>query len=255
MSLNYSFVVDLASRYVRPPGRFLDFGCGTAEVAALAQKHGYDSYGVDTFMFVRAGHKVLATAAAKIGDRAIAIKPNEPMPFENGFFDIVVSNQVFEHVSELEKVRDEIARIIRPGGILLALMPTREVLWEDHIKMPLVHRLAAGSKQQRMLMKILRHVGFGTDRHIAADKWISGASRNLQEDVFHRSVSEYVSVFSKNFQLLAEGEPTWARYRIKHSPILKRGSASFERPILDSFLRQVVRRTAGAVLVFERFGK
>jgi SAM-dependent methyltransferase len=252
MSLNYSFVVDLAGRYVAPPGRLLDFGCGTAEVAARAREHGYDAYGVDTFMFVRAGQQVLAAAAAKIGDRAVAISPNEPMPFEDGFFDIVVSNQVFEHVPDLEKVCHEIARVTRPGGILLALMPTREVLWEDHVKMPLVHRFSAGSKRQRAWLKILRWAGFGTNRHVSNDEWINGASRNLQQDIFHRSVEEYVSVIGTKFRLLAEDEPAWARYRIKRHPLLERVSSAAERPALDGLLRQIVRRAAGAVLVFER---
>lgn len=258
MSLNHSFIIDLASRYLPPPGRFLDFGCGTADLAALAVDHGYDAYGVDTFLGVGDSSANLEIATRKIGARALAIHPDKPMPFERGFFDIVASNQVFEHVSELEGICNEIARITRPGGILLALMPTSEVLWEDHLRMPWVHRLPVGSKRQRMLVKAFRRIGFGTPRHISDDRrvsddeWLSRAATILREEVFHRSVSEYVSAFTKNFRLLAEDEPAWARYRIKRHSLLKRGSALSEWHGVDSLIRKAVRRAAGAVLVLQR---
>ncbi|WP_312895158.1 class I SAM-dependent methyltransferase [Microvirga sp.] len=154
--------MDLAGRYLPPPGRFLDFGCGTADLAALALAHGYDAYGVDTFLGVGDSSENLKIATGRIGSRALAIDPDQPMPFEDGSFDIVASNQVFEHVSELDGICSEIARVTRAGGLLLALMPTSEVLWEDHLKMPWVHRLPVGSERQRMLMKAFRRMGFGT---------------------------------------------------------------------------------------------
>ncbi|KFG68035.1 class I SAM-dependent methyltransferase [Microvirga sp. BSC39] len=252
MSLNHSFIIDLAGRYLPPPGRFLDFGCGTADLAALAVDHGYDAYGVDTFLGVGDSSENLTIATGRIGSRAIAIDPNKPMPFADGFFDIVASNQVFEHVSELDGICREIARVTRPGGFLLALMPTSEVLWEDHLKMPWVHRLPVGSERQRMLLKAFRRMGFGTARQASDDEWLNRADAILRGEVFHRPVSEYVSAFSKHFRLLAEDEPAWARYRIKRHPLLKRGFAFAELPGTDSLMRQAVRRAAGAVLVLQR---
>jgi SAM-dependent methyltransferase len=252
MSLNYPFVVELVSRYVPAPSRLLDFGCGAADVASIALSHGYDAYGVDTFLWEGASSKHFALARAKIGSRALAIIPNEPMPFGNDFFDVVVSNQVFEHVVDLGNVCEEIARVTRPGGILVALMPTSEVLWEDHIKMPWVHRVPTGSKRQRMLMKAFRQIGLGTPRHGSDTEWIRNAERVLREEVFYRPVNEYVSALSKDFRLIAEEEPAWARYRIRRHSLLKRASSFFNQPVLDRPIRQAVRRAAGAVLVFER---
>ncbi|MGF9758196.1 class I SAM-dependent methyltransferase [Microvirga sp. 0TCS3.31] len=252
MSLNHSFIIDLAVRYLPPPGRFLDFGCGTADLAAIAVGHGYDAYGVDTFLGVGDSSENLKIATGRIGSRAMAIDPDKRMPFEDSFFDIVASNQVFEHVPELDGICSEIARVTRPGGILLALMPTSEVLWEDHLKMPWVHRLPVGSERQRMLVKAFRQMGFGTARQASDDEWLNRADTILREEVFHRPVREYVSAFSKNFRLLAEDEPAWARYRIKRHPLLKYSSALSEFPGADSLIRQAVRRAAGAVLVLQR---
>jgi SAM-dependent methyltransferase len=252
MSLNYPFIVELARRHSPPPGRLLDFGCGRADVAALALEAGYDAYGVDTFLGVGDSSDNLGIAADKIGKRAFTIQPDGPMPFGEGFFDVVVANQVLEHVSDLEGVRDELARVTRHGGLLLALMPTAEILWEDHLKMPLVHRLPAGSGRQRQMIRAFRRLGFGTLQHAPDEEWVSSAVSTLQQSVFHRPVSEYISTFSKSFRLIDEEEPAWAHYRIRHHWLLKRSSFLFDRRGLDRPIRQAVRRTAGAVMVLQR---
>jgi SAM-dependent methyltransferase len=252
VSQNHSFIVDLASCYRPPPGRLLDFGCGTAEMAALALDRGYDAYGVDVFSGVGGSSENLAIATSKIGTRALAIAPNEATPFGGGFFDLVISNQVFEHVSNLHGVTEEIARITRPGGILLALMPTSEVLWETHLGLPWVHRLPTGSRQQRILLKAFRRIGLGRPRYLPDSEWMSRAATILREEVFHRSVGEYVSCLDKSFRLVAEEEPAWARYRIERHRVFRHGSPTLGLRSFDGLLRQAVRRAAGAVLVFER---
>lgn len=252
MSLNYKFTIDLAAKYRPAPGALLDFGCGGAEIAALALDHGYDAYGVDTYLGVGHTPENLAVATDRIGPRVSTISPGEPMPFEDGFFDIVASNQVFEHVSEMVPAANEISRVTRPGGILLALMPTTDVLWENHLKMPLVHLAPAGSKRQRMLMKGFRRAGLGTYKDTPHDEWVNNAIIDLQTNIFHRSMSEYVSTFSPNFKLIAEEEPAWARHRIDNHSLLRHGSRIVGLPVFDGLLRSAVRRAAGAILVFQR---
>lgn len=252
MSLNYDFTIDLSAQYLPPPASLLDFGCGGAEIAALALDRGYDAYGVDTYLGVGNTPANFAVATNRIGPRALTISPDEPMPFEDSFFDIVVSNQVFEHVSEIGPVAKEIARVTRRGGVLLALMPTLDVLWENHLKMPLVHLVAPGSKQQRMLMKCFRRAGLGTHKHMPVDDWVNNAVMDLQTNIFHRSMSEYISTFGQHFKLIAEEEPAWARHRIRTHPLLRHGSRIARMPLLDALLRSAVRKAAGAILVFER---
>lgn len=49
------------------------------------------------------------------------------MPFPNDSFDIVVSNQVFEHISPDQRARmaTDIARVLRPNGTFLVSAPNR----------------------------------------------------------------------------------------------------------------------------------
>jgi SAM-dependent methyltransferase len=62
-----------------------------------------------------------------VGDRAqlarqrgleVAIADlNQPLPFDEGAFDLVHANQVIEHVSDLDTFLAEIRRVLRPGGV------------------------------------------------------------------------------------------------------------------------------------------
>ncbi len=45
------------------------------------------------------------------------------LPFEAGVFDLVVSFSVFEHLHEYRRALDEVARVLRPGGMFLLGMP------------------------------------------------------------------------------------------------------------------------------------
>ena len=61
------------------------------------------------------------------------------LPFEDGSFDIVVSNHVVEHVGErsdqLGHLR-EIARVLRDGGVAYLATPNRWTLIEPHFRLP-----------------------------------------------------------------------------------------------------------------------
>jgi ubiquinone/menaquinone biosynthesis C-methylase UbiE len=61
--------------------------------------------------------------------------------FENNFFDIVISDNVFEHIESIDLVIDEIARITKSGGIGLHIFPAHRHLIEAHLKMPFIHWL------------------------------------------------------------------------------------------------------------------
>lgn len=57
--------------------------------------------------------------------RAEVIVPGEPLPLGNGSVDLVISDFVFEHVTDPSWAANEIERVLRPGGWLCARTPNR----------------------------------------------------------------------------------------------------------------------------------
>lgn len=54
---------------------------------------------------------------------------NKPLPFEDGSFDVIHANQVFEHVQNLLGLMAECHRILRPAGMLIAHVPYFRSSW------------------------------------------------------------------------------------------------------------------------------
>lgn len=53
---------------------------------------------------------------------------NLPLPFDDGFFDAVVSLELIEHLDNQIGLVDEIHRVLRPGGMLIISTPNRNSL-------------------------------------------------------------------------------------------------------------------------------
>ena len=83
------------------------------------------------------------------------------LPFETGSFDMVVTNQVLEHVEDLGGAFGELARVLRPDGTLIALFPSREVWREGHIGISFAHRLRR-TRMRHAYVLAMRSVGFGS---------------------------------------------------------------------------------------------
>ncbi len=56
------------------------------------------------------------------------------MPFESASFDMAIANHVLEHVGDDARALNEIARVLRPGGLAILQTPYSAMLestWED----------------------------------------------------------------------------------------------------------------------------
>jgi ubiquinone/menaquinone biosynthesis C-methylase UbiE len=103
------------------PARILDVGMGSGEdllrsrdalVPMPVELYGLDSYGPN------------AEAAAQKGIRAVTSNvEREAFPYEDGFFHVVIANQVLEHAKEIFWIVSEISRVLAPGGLFVAGVP------------------------------------------------------------------------------------------------------------------------------------
>jgi len=103
-----------------PPARVLDFGCGAGNLSAELAARGYQVTGGDV-----SAPMLEQARAGKCGDLCewVALQASTPLPFESRTFDAVVASSVFEYLSELESTVRELARVLKPGGLLLYTVP------------------------------------------------------------------------------------------------------------------------------------
>ena len=107
----------LAARAPRPR-RLLDVGCWDGvSTARYAEALGCAASGIEI-------HPESADRAVARGiDVARLDLERDPFPWDAGSMDVVVCNQVFEHLKNVWLPMSEIARVLRPGGTLLLSVP------------------------------------------------------------------------------------------------------------------------------------
>jgi SAM-dependent methyltransferase len=58
-------------------------------------------------------------------DRIALIDGDAPLPFADESFDLVVSDNTFEHIARPDVVSRELLRVLRPGGFICARTPNK----------------------------------------------------------------------------------------------------------------------------------
>lgn len=102
--------------------RVLDFGCGSGYGSAAVAQSALSVTGVDV------ADDAVAYAQSHFSRPNLdyqKVDPRQPLPFEDGSFDTVLSFQVFEHVSDTQRYLAEIRRVLVPGGVLVLVTPDR----------------------------------------------------------------------------------------------------------------------------------
>jgi len=107
----------------RSPGRILDIGCGPGDLTFLMSAHYPTSriVGVDfTRAMVLSGEKAraLKPAGGRVG---FAVGDALRLPFRSSTFDLVTSAFLLRNLKDLKAGFEEMRRVLRPGGVLLAL--------------------------------------------------------------------------------------------------------------------------------------
>lgn len=120
-------------RYVPLEGRrVFDLGCGLGEYVRAFGRRGARALGGDIAIdrLTQARERARDTHAP--GVEGFLASAGEAMPFRDGSMDVVVLNEVIEHVADDRQTLREIARILRPGGTCVLFAPNRLYPFETH---------------------------------------------------------------------------------------------------------------------------
>jgi SAM-dependent methyltransferase len=163
---------------LRPEMRVLDFGAGRAQ------------WFEDDFCHYRRSVRQIkgkvrevvacdvdpAVLSNRSADSVVHVPLDEHLPFENGTFDLIVADYVFEHISHPQEMANELGRVLAPGGWLCARTPnalgyvalaSRLVNNRAHVK--LLRKVQPGRKAMDVFPTVYRLNTLGAVRRYFPD--------------------------------------------------------------------------------------
>jgi SAM-dependent methyltransferase len=155
----------------------LDAGCGAGPGLRYLTAQGHRAFGCDLFTFPLQVASQLAPAA-----RLAQNDLNDPLPFSDSLFDLVLLSEVIEHVQNATALLKECWRVLTGGGVVVATTPN---LWDARrLYYPLVRRTWAGDADPThielfdppKLRRVLAAAGFADGCVVAGFKplaWVS----------------------------------------------------------------------------------
>lgn len=200
--LVHALAAELRHRPSSLAAQVLDAGCGNGQLMLACHRYlpiltsrqvrifGFD---VDDVRVQRSDFfaETVRTLESKAPDvpwaaeRLFQTSASLPWPFPAETFDAIVSNQVLEHVVDIDFFLRELERVLKPGGICINLFPVRSLMIEGHVGVPFAHRI--GSDDVRRAY-ITRFGQVGLSR--LGPMRMAGT---LSPTEFGRSRSEYVA--------------------------------------------------------------
>ena len=189
-------------RFDRSKVRILDLGCGngdlilllTENLPQLNQGFKFEIYGYDINEHggIKEGYlqNLIYNLTDKFpqidwNERIKLISENNPIPFPDQFFDIILSNQVMEHVKDHSKLFSELNRTLKPNGLSAHLFPFKDIIIDPHINLPFVHKIM-NLDSRKNTIKLFSKLGMGKF-HAYRKKY----GHNL--DQFTQEFSDYFS--------------------------------------------------------------
>ncbi|HUD35818.1 MAG TPA: methyltransferase domain-containing protein [Streptosporangiaceae bacterium] len=131
--------VDFSLLPIQPGDRLLDLGCGGGRHAFEAARRGARVVAVDLDRSELAQVTAIFAAMAEAGEipdgaSGMAVAGDATsLPFPDGSFDKVIAAEVLEHLPADQIAMNEIARILRPGGVAAVTVPAwlpERVCWQ-----------------------------------------------------------------------------------------------------------------------------
>ncbi len=253
MDVTNRFVQDFAVRFAResPCARILDFGCGAGHLVQALRAARLDVAGADVYY---GGSKTRAEAerSGLLGTLIREIRDGR-LDFADSSFDLVVNNQVMEHVADLDAALREIHRVLKPDGTVLSIFPSRGVFREGHIGIPFAHWFPSGSRLRFYYTWALRCLGLGTWKQEAPTRrqWAADKLRWIDEHTHYRPRREICAAFGRYFES-RHRESDYIRYRLLDRPGRGALAALAGLPVVSAAARAVFRKLAFMVIVSRR---
>lgn len=116
--VRYSQLAEQVEKFIDGKSKVLDVGCAGGGFLSYLQERGYcNLFGIDTT------ENYILEAGKNNNNLILKLGSAEDIPFENNFFDIIVIDQVLEHLVNPGKFFQEAARVLKKGGLIFIGLP------------------------------------------------------------------------------------------------------------------------------------
>lgn len=206
------YLVRRASELVLGDGLIVDVGCGDGRlVVELDRRFPGRVRGFDLPAkrdAVRA--RVRGTALEQRFHEVFAFAPaSSRLPFRPKSASLVVTNQVVEHVVELEPFLAGCRELIAPRGAMLCVFPPLTHLVEAHTRVPLLHWVPPGRARQTYLRLTDRWAGVPCRR--GSERIPEFWDRWLQNETFYRTEGEFLRAARSHFDAIEDDAEAYLR--------------------------------------------
>lgn len=116
-------IADARGERAGAPLRLLDAGAGNGRTVRYLEPHG----ALDSFEFHAIEidpHRIDRLYGKERWREIKNVDLTEGAPYQDEFFDVVVCEQVLEHLHDADSILKDLVRVLRPGGVLIIGVPT-----------------------------------------------------------------------------------------------------------------------------------
>lgn len=205
--------------------RILDWGCGKGRSVLHFLEQGYEAFGVDIDLkTLQNGFPLFEEMGYEAKKRLV--RPHDLNKFEDGCFHVIFSEQVFEHVENIESVIKSQNRLMRKSGLGCHIFPAAKSIRECHVNMPFVHWLPKNSLR-KLWITIMVLFSKKPEKDWPGIEGVNFVQEvdvyynYLNKKTFYRPINELVSLFEQHGLV--------AKYRVP-------GMQSIKRKMLPDFL-------------------
>jgi SAM-dependent methyltransferase len=187
----------------------LDLGCGNGHLIAylyknlqvLFPKMSFEIWGHDVSDYVASADGYMKCTLdflkAKFPhipweSQIRVISSKDKWPYPDNFFDIILTNQVIEHIEDLNFFFAEVYRTLNEQGYSVNVFPLIHSLMEGHLRSPFVHKFR-NFDYLRGAIKLLSRLGLGTFRRLARDKGYTIDRFAEEYAIYLRTCTNYIS--------------------------------------------------------------
>jgi SAM-dependent methyltransferase len=240
--------LELPKRPAEPT--ILDVGCGDGRlISKVRDQFSCRAAGFDSSEYGLQHEATVGRLAGSSVDIRVTL-PDGSWPFENDSMDVVISNQVLEHVVDLEQFCAEARRVSRPGALGVHVFPTRHVLMEWHMTVPIAHRFRDHDSRAKVI-ELLSRAGLGNYRKQAVPLGVDVGQFAAEHADYLRTYTTY-----RTWRELADTLHRYGfRVTYRYTSMLLRtalgGSSKPLPPLFESLLFPLTRMITSITLVTE----